>query len=84
MCGSVTLLLRGQTDRTLLRPAALFLTASPAQLSVFTDSAIAIRWDTSGIEWYSFSSGAIERIQPFKSGKSALVPIEHSNKTFMS
>jgi hypothetical protein len=29
------------------------------------DSAIAVKWQESGIEWYSFGSGAIERIQPF-------------------
>jgi hypothetical protein len=37
----------------------------PGTIVALTDSAIAIRWDESGIEWYSFSSGAIERIQPF-------------------
>src|SRR5438132_10769419 len=26
---------------------------------------IAIRWDESGVEWYSFRSGALERIQTF-------------------
>jgi hypothetical protein len=37
----------------------------PGIIVAANDSAIAIRWQESGTEWYSFGSGAIERIQPF-------------------
>ncbi len=37
----------------------------PGTIVALNDSAIAISWQESGIEWYSLSSGAIERIQPF-------------------
>jgi hypothetical protein len=37
----------------------------PGTIIAINDSAIAIRWQETGIEWYSFASGAIERIQPF-------------------
>jgi hypothetical protein len=36
----------------------------PGTIVALTDRAIAIEWDSSGIEWYSCSSGAIERIKP--------------------
>ena len=37
----------------------------PGTIVALNDSAIAVKWQESGIEWYSFGSGAIERIQPF-------------------
>jgi hypothetical protein len=37
----------------------------PGTIVAINDWAIAIRWQESGIEVYSLTSGAIERIQPF-------------------
>ena len=37
----------------------------PGTIVALNDSAIAVKWQESGIEVYSLTSGAIERIQPF-------------------
>jgi hypothetical protein len=37
----------------------------PGTIVAFNDSAIAIKWDETGVEWYCLSSGAFQRIQPF-------------------
>jgi hypothetical protein len=45
----------------------------PGTIVALNESAIAVKWQESGIEWYSFSSGAIERIQPFTQRSTCLV-----------
>jgi hypothetical protein len=46
-------------------PVAWTIDGEPGVSVATNDSAICVKWQETGLEWYSFGSGAIERIEPF-------------------